>query len=224
MNILFEQPEIKEFYDTHYNMLMGESDRGCILLGVSIIDQQLDLLFQKIIPEETSKTRRKKIFDGKGAFGNIASKLDIAYVCRILPLDLVDSIKELRKTRNQLAHQTSPFVIRDNLEFIYHVLKKLDIKGCAATALSEMSLQIVRHDFTEKLLQIDNPCPDKSGEKLFSSVEEIAEYVSQEPDVADKLTEVRIRTLFVLCVLLLNALIVFHRNQALERFTSKPDA
>ena len=224
MNALFDQPEVQEFYDKHYSTLMSESDRGCILLGVSILDQQLDLLFQKIIPEDTSKTRRKKIFDSKGAFGNIASKLDIAYVCRILPLDLVDAIKELRRTRNKLAHQTSPFVISDNLEFIYNVIKKLEVKGCALTALSEMSLQIVRDGFTNKWLEVENPFADNGGEKLFNSAEEIADYVGQKPDIADKLTELRIRTLFVLSVMLLNALIIFHRNQALERLTSNSDA
>ncbi|EJL6413216.1 hypothetical protein NMR57_003724, partial [Vibrio cholerae] len=135
MIVLDEQQEVKDFYEKYYALLMNESDLGCILLGVSILDEKLDELFWKILPEDTSNTKAKMIFDNKGAFGNIASKLDIAYVCRLLPLDLVESIKEIRKVRNKLAHLTSPFKFDEQVEVLFKVLKRLEGEGCALSHL-----------------------------------------------------------------------------------------
>ncbi|EPP5349109.1 hypothetical protein [Vibrio parahaemolyticus] len=221
MNILFEQPEIDAFYNTYYEMLMDESDRGCILLGVSILDEQLDLLFRKILPDGTSKTKEKQIFDNKGAFGNIASKLDIAYVCRLLPLHIVESIKELRKARNNLAHKTSPFVLRENAEIMYNVLKRLEGKGCALSCLTNISGEVIFEGFVRELLNTEHPVPNFEGEKLFKTVEEIIEHIQSNPSIADSIMERRVRVLFVLSILLLNAFLVFYRNRALERLASE---
>ena len=66
---LFEDQDSQEFLDRAYSLLMAEADRGCVLLGVSMLDEELTTMFKSRLPKGTSNKRKKDIFDGKGAFG-----------------------------------------------------------------------------------------------------------------------------------------------------------
>lgn len=201
------------FIDKHYTLLMEESDRGCILLGVSALDEQLDELFRKLLPEKTSNKRSKQIFDSRGAFGNLASKLDIAYVCHLLPADLVDSIHLLRKLRNNLAHQTSPFAFKDNLEAIFEVFSTL--KGNVPAGLIELSREHIHGDYLKGLMEMDHPLNE--NEKMFGTQEEAIEYLYTKPDIIETLNLKRVKWVFVFGVVILAGLIIFHRDKALGK-------
>ncbi|MBO7928077.1 hypothetical protein J5X91_17730 [Pseudoalteromonas sp. K222D] len=68
MASLLEHPDSQEFFDHTYSLLMEEADRGCVLLGVSLLDEELNKMFKSFVPEKTSNKRLKEIFDGKSAF------------------------------------------------------------------------------------------------------------------------------------------------------------
>ena len=116
MASLLEHPDSQDFFDRTYSLLIEEADRGCVLLGVSLLDEELNKMFRSLVPEDTSNKRIKEIFDGKNVFGSLSSKLDIAYVCRLLPADVVNCLHLLRKLRNKLAHEASTFSIDENLD------------------------------------------------------------------------------------------------------------
>ena len=118
MASLLEHPDSQDFFDRTYSLLIEEADRGCVLLGVSLLDEELNKMFRSLVPEDTSNKRIKEIFDGKNVFGSLSSKLDIAYVCRLLPADVVNCLHLLRKLRNKLAHEASTFSIDENLDQI----------------------------------------------------------------------------------------------------------
>jgi hypothetical protein len=120
-----DHPEVESYLVGLFPLLIAESDRGAVLLGVSKIDEQLRLLFESLLPQGTSKKRKDEIFNHTGPFGGFAAKLDIAYTCRLLPSSLIDAIHRLRKLRNDVAHQTSPFTLKAHHKALYDIFALL---------------------------------------------------------------------------------------------------
>jgi hypothetical protein len=217
MELLFEHPDSQDFFRRTYSLLMSEADRGCILLGVSLLDEELTRMFELLLPPEASNNRKKEIFDGKGAFGSLSAKLDIAYVCRILPPDLVDCMHLLRKLRNKLAHNSSSFTLDENTELIFEIFEKTE--GNLAVGVAHMSLEFVYGQFLKNVMNANHPSDE--GKKLFNSREEAIEFLRDSDDVKAKLAEQKIKTMFVLGVACLGALIIFHRERAKGVFASQ---
>jgi DNA-binding MltR family transcriptional regulator len=206
-------PDSSEIIEKFYSLLMSEADRGAILLGVSIIDEQLTELFKRTAPTGLSKTLSDKLFDSRGPFGELSSKLDIAYVCNLLPKNIVDSIHKLRKLRNNLAHRTSPFSLKENLDHIYDVFATLD--KTAPSCFLSISEEAIYDNYVSKLMDFDSQANPK--ERLFSSKEEVITFLMNKPDLLDRLMEQRIKALFVVGVSTLAALIIFHREMAIRK-------
>lgn len=206
-------PDSQEIIEKYYSLLMSEADRGAILLGVSIIDEQLTELFKRTAPTGLSKTQTDKLFDSRGPFGELSSKLDIAFVCNLLPKNIVDSIHKLRKLRNNLAHRTSPFSLKENLDHIYDVFVTLD--KTAPSCFLSISEEAIYDNYVRKLMDFDSQTNPK--ERLFSSKEEVIAFLMNKPDLLDTVMEQRIKALFVVGVSTLAALIIFHREIAIEK-------
>lgn len=208
---LFENQDSQEFLERAYSLLMAETDRGCVLLGVSMLDEELTTMFKSRLPEGTSNSRKKAIFDGKGAFGTLSSKLDIAHVCQVLPEDLVNSMHRLRKLRNDLAHQASPFTIHENLETIFEIFDQ--VSGNLAAGIAHMSGEFVYQTFLQKIMDANHPMDE--GKTLFESQEEAISYLEQNDEIKTTLVVNRIKTMFVIGIACLGALIIFHREKHL---------
>lgn len=214
---LFEHQDSQEFLERAYTLLMAEADRGCVLLGVSMLDEELTTMFKSRLPEGTNNSRKKAIFDGKGAFGTLSSKLDIAYVCQVLPEDLVNCMHRLRKLRNDLAHQASPFTIQENLETIFEIFDK--VSGNLAAGIAHMSGEFVYQTFLQKIMDANHPLDE--GKKLFESQQEAISYLEQNDEIKTTLVEQRIKTMFVIGIACLGALIIFHREKNIGMIESK---
>jgi hypothetical protein len=207
---LFEHPDSQDFLDRTYSLLMKEADRGCVLLGVSLLDEELTKMFKSFIPADTSGKRMKEIFDGKGAFGSLSAKLDIAYVCHLLPSDLVNCLHSLRGLRNNLAHQASPFSIEENLERVYDIFSKTS--GNLIAGMAHLSGEFIYDLFIEKIMNTNHPMDEGKG--LFDSREEAIAYLRENDDVQKTLFEQRIKSMFVIGIAGLGALIIFHREKS----------
>lgn len=212
---LFEHPDSKDFLDRTYTLLMKEADRGCVLLGVSLLDEELTKMFKSFVPTDTSGKRMKEIFDGKGAFGSLSAKLDIAYVCHLLPSDLVNCMHSLRGLRNNLAHRASPFSIEENLERVYEIFSKTS--GNLISGMAQLSGEFIYGKFIEKIMNTNHPTYD--NKMLFSSKEEAISYLRENDDVQKTLFEQRIKSMFAIGIACLGALIIFHREKSKAKFT-----
>lgn len=213
MESLFQHPDSEKFFIEYYDLLMTEGDRGCILLGVSMLDEQLKIFFEKILPSNTSNKKRKEIFDGRGVFGSLSSKLDIAYACHLLPSDLIDCIQKLRKLRNDLAHQVNPFSIKENLEAIVQVFTLLN--GNVMAGLAQLSGEIIYGTYFKKLMDIEHPF--ESGKRFFESEHEAYAYIENNPNISNVLTDQRIKCMFAIGISILAAWIIIHREKAINR-------
>jgi DNA-binding MltR family transcriptional regulator len=192
---------------------MSEADRGCILLGVSMLDEQLKIFFEKMLPHETSVKKRKELFDGRGPFGTLSSKLNIAHVCQLLPVNIIESIHKLRSLRNDLAHQIAPFSIKENLKLIFEVFSLLTEN--LAYGLVQISGDFIYEQFYEKLMEADHPMEE--GKKLFETLEQAYSHVENNPDLIEILTEKRIKIVFVVGISVLASHIIFYREKAISR-------
>lgn len=217
MTSLFDNTESKKFLINCLGLLMKEADRGCVLLGVSMLDEELDKLFNLIIPKDTSNTRKKEIFDGKGAFGDLSLKLDIAYVCHILPADLVNSINRLRKLRNNLAHRPNPFEIKDNLSAIKDVFSL--VEGDLPSAMVKLSGEYVVSSYSQRMMETDHPT--EQGKRFCETEEEVFSYITDNENIQNILKEQRIKAMFVIGISVLASLIIYHRDKTLLRLGSE---
>ena len=214
MASLLEHPDSQDFFDRTYSLLIEEADRGCVLLGVSLLDEELNKMFRSLVPEDTSNKRIKEIFDGKNVFGSLSSKLDIAYVCRLLPADVVNCLHLLRKLRNKLAHEASTFSIDENLDQIYEIFNKTS--GNLTAGMAKLSGQFVYGQFIDKVMETDHPT-DKD-EKLFDSKEEAYAFLETNDNVKKALFEQRIKVMLVIGIASLGGLIIFHREKILGSY------
>ncbi|HCE75553.1 MAG TPA: hypothetical protein DEP04_02905 [Dehalococcoidia bacterium] len=217
MTSLFEHPDAQSFFDTSYSMIMRENDRGCVLLGASLLDEELRKMFESFLPPTTSGKRKKDIFNSQGPFGSLSSKLDIAYTCRLLPNDIVNCVHLLRKMRNNLAHQVENFSLIDNLDNIFQIFNKTN--GDLAPGIAAMSVELVVQQFVEKSLDTVHPIDD--GKKLFESEKEALDFLNSNDKLKTDLAEQRVKLMFALGIAVLGALIIIHREKAKELIDGK---
>jgi hypothetical protein len=211
MTLVMKHPEAQKIIGQMFDTVNSESDRGIVLIGLSIIDHQLKLLFESLTPDSVSSKRKKALFDSRGAFGELSSKLDIAEVCRLLPTDLVQSIHKLRKLRNTLAHEISTFSLSEHYQDVLSAFELLD--NMPPNYLLDLGLEITMRDFISSVSELKL---SESDQPMFSSIEDICDYITQNRDISDKLEHRRLKMMFAVGVSIHCSLIIFHRNNTIK--------
>jgi DNA-binding MltR family transcriptional regulator len=84
------------------DLLDKESDRGCCLLAVSFLDNEVKLLLEnKLVGSEKQK---KEIFGLNGALGTFSSRVNLSYSIGLISRQISDDINIIRKIRNDFGH------------------------------------------------------------------------------------------------------------------------
>ena len=99
-----EEEKIKDVQNLR-SFLREESDRGCCLLAVSFLDNELKLLLEEKLVGE--KKFKKELFDLNGPLGTFSSKINMGYSTGLLNTDLKSDIHIIRKIRNEFGHNYS---------------------------------------------------------------------------------------------------------------------
>lgn len=214
MKYILDDIEADRFFHKHFSLLANESDMGCVLIGASAIDQQLKLLFEQILPSDTNSKIRKRIFDGRGVFGELSSKLDIAYTCRLIPIDVYESVHALRKLRNQVAHEVTTFELKNHLTEIYNIFSR--INGNLLGLMMDSSQSLIYQQVMSEVLAAEDPI--EPSQKLFKTHSEATDFIMDNPDVLKRMSQQRLRVAFVIGVCLVGASIVFYKNQSISKF------
>ncbi|EHK7543254.1 hypothetical protein ICR46_003592 [Vibrio cholerae] len=214
MSYLFDDKEADNFFHKHYSLLANESDMGCVLIGASAIDRELTALFEVIMPSDANSKIKKRIFDGRGVLSELSSKLDIAYMCHLIPRDLYLAIHELRKLRNQIAHEVMAFKLDNHLDEIYRIFSQMN--GNLVGVMMNTSQTVLAEQAISKMLALDSPYEDK--EKAFSDSNEAINYLLENPDLIETLNSNKLRIAFVIGVSILGASVVFRKNIASKKF------
>lgn len=205
-------PELKPYFNEIVPSLIAESDRGAVLLGASYIDVQLNELFNKLVPDSVSVKRKKEIFNYSGPFGGIASKLDVALVCRILSPEIIDSIHGIRKIRNDLAHKTEKFELKEYRDQFYRTFLLLG-PGLDA-GINRMALEAMMSNLLHKLMDTEHPI--EVGKPLFEGRDKVIDYLSKNGEVLSVLEEQVPRWELAIGVGVICGMILLYRDKILS--------
>lgn len=102
-----------QWYGRYMDLFNQESDRACVILTVSIIDELLtSILKMKLVDQHSSNDT---LFDGANApFSNFNSKIDISYRLGVLSSRLCRDIHLIRRIRNEFAHNIEGCDFKDS--------------------------------------------------------------------------------------------------------------
>lgn len=109
----FKYPEIQQLLYDLLNTLFDESGRGALLIATAHVDEQLTKLIEAIFPHDLSKKHRNKLLTYPGPISSFSSKIELAYVFRLINKSLYDNLNALRKLRNDAAHSPAKFDLFD---------------------------------------------------------------------------------------------------------------
>lgn len=211
-NHFLSHPELKSYFNEIVPTLLSESDRGAVLLGASYVDEQLNILFKKLVPSSVSGKRRKEIFNYTGPFGGVASKLDVALVCRILSPEIIDAIHGIRKIRNDLAHRTSSFKLKEYQEQIYKIFSLLG--PSVDVGINRIAIEAMMSNLLAKLMESNHPADE--GKPLFEGRAEAIEYLSNNGVALKVLEEQRPRWELAIGVGVICGMILLYRDKILS--------
>jgi hypothetical protein len=209
MAYVMSHPEAQNLLAKMLDVLGEESDRGIVLLGLSLIDEQLDKLFLSLVPTTVSGKRKKALLDSRGAFGSLSSKLDIAEVCRLLPSDIVKSIHSLRKLRNDLAHEFSSFKIIENIDSILDSFELL--QNMPKGFLLNKGFDLTINNFVSSALDLKLGNTDVP---MFKNIEELIEYLKDNSDFNKKFEHQKVKVTFAIGIILICSSIIFFSEGA----------
>lgn len=86
-------------------LLSSPSDRSCVIVAVSYLDELLMEIIKLFITIPTKKEDNNKLFEGYGPLSSFNSKVVIAYRLGLISEYEYQSLQAIRKIRNNFAHR-----------------------------------------------------------------------------------------------------------------------
>jgi mannitol operon repressor len=118
--------------------ILHESDRGCILVGASALEELLEELLKSAFSfnEHVIKNAIQPLFETMGALSSFSAKTKLAYSLGLIDKWCFSDLEKIRKIRNVAAHEyfpksfESPEIIKitQSFEGIDHVVKSMNDK------------------------------------------------------------------------------------------------
>jgi DNA-binding MltR family transcriptional regulator len=117
------------------NDLFRESDRGCVLILSSDVENQLEDILKSWFDNSSDLSTKeyKNIFDFTGPLGSLSSKISICKAIGIINSSLHSDLHKIRSIRNEAAHSKESFSLSDEkikqliLSMEHNYLKKKQI-------------------------------------------------------------------------------------------------
>lgn len=107
-----EEEKVKEVQKLR-KFLLAESDRGCCLLAVSFLENELKLLLsEKLVGEKKTK---EDLFGVNGPLGTFSSKIILSFSIGLLSKSLKNDINSIRKIRNEFGHNYTKIDFNENI-------------------------------------------------------------------------------------------------------------
>lgn len=209
-----QHPEISALFADLLENLIGESDRGAVLIGAAHVDNHLRRLFEAVFPSDLSKTKRNALLNYPGPLSTYSAKVEVAYALRLLPRNVYDALHALRRIRNDVAHSPESFVLvgqEERVRQMYALDPDLP-DGIRAFAL-EMMLDYKVHVIVEKAreLQLDEEYADI--EPFLNSKQDAVRFISEHPDLGDSFKQQLPQWELAVGIFFLCSMIVFHRDR-----------
>jgi len=104
-----------DFHVTAAQMLDGESDRGCVLVGASLLDEALtDGLRRRLsLSAHAVKHAVDPLFRAMGPLSTLSAKIKTAYALGLVTESMFRDLERTRELRNAFAHKQHPVDMLD---------------------------------------------------------------------------------------------------------------
>lgn len=112
---------------TNWNQIFAESDRGCIIVALAMIDEELaSLLGSDFKCEQPDfNTIKRELFENMGPLHSVSAKAKCACAFGYISKDIYTDFTLLNKIRNRFAHFNEPASFDDSP--IHDLLRKLSL-------------------------------------------------------------------------------------------------
>ncbi len=197
-----------------FNVILGESERGAVLLAVHIIDDFLAELIKDTKPAHVSKEIFKDVTNFGGAFGSISGKSKGLYVLGLLSKQSFDAINALRQVRNEAAHSGRPFLIADHQGKFDVAIKSFG----SGQQVKRLALEIAMKQHLGKMQEVGEKLREELGKNPFETLDECIDYLSDNEEILEKL-EAKMPLWHVAT---LTYIIIEAAHHSFERLTRQP--
>jgi len=142
-----ERPELR------HQMLLEESDRGCVLIGAAALDNAMEDLLRQIFSADPAILKKsvEPLLEPNGPLGSYSAKTQVLNALGLLTLDIYGDLERIRKIRNRFAHVRDPVSFDDQsvidvvaslrtAEFFRKGIRRFNIKRQSSHAPSDRVL------------------------------------------------------------------------------------
>jgi hypothetical protein len=206
-NHFLDNPEINSYIKEKLPILVNESDRGAVLLGMSQVDNELEKLLKNIAPRDM--TNKEKNWIEKVS---LASKLNIVYTCRLLPKNIFESINKLRKIRNAVAHNVETFHLKNYDTLLKEIFELLG--DGTNTFIENVSLTYMIENGISKIMSVKHL--ENQDKFIFKDRASAINYIVEHKEVQDKIEEPMLKMKLAIGILLITGIIIYERDKSLK--------
>lgn len=109
MNKISDEPSDK-LKKALFDEMHLESDRGCILVGASVLEELLELALKEILSKDAHVVKHaiEPLFGSMGPLSTFSAKIKLAYSLGVFDKWCFGDLEKIRKIRNAAAHDYSP--------------------------------------------------------------------------------------------------------------------
>ena len=208
----FDHPDVAKLFEELFPVLVGESDRGAVLIATAQVDEQLRLLWEAATPSDFGAKALSRVMRYPGVLSSLAARADAARMANLITKHIYDAIGHLRKIRNEVAHSPESFRLRDHepeIRRVYELGPNLPI------GINRLANELVLQGLIGQAMQMKNPLDETKP--AFANPGEVMDYLSGKPELVAPLEEKRPRFELAIGATLLCASIIFARNAAKKR-------
>lgn len=103
-------------FEELFSEMFSESDRGCILIGASVLDDVLSSLLQKHLgrTDHVNKSAMEPLFAGMGPLSTFSARIKLAYCLGLIKKWEFEDLERIRKIRNKAAHEYTAKTFTNN--------------------------------------------------------------------------------------------------------------
>lgn len=205
----FDHSEVLEVINTTLNVLVGESDRGAVLVAAELINNTLGQFLQDIFPPEFKSSSLLKY---PGPLSTLSARADAVYAFRLVGKNIHHVISLFRHVRNNAAHSFSDFTLDGQSQRLQEAYTELVNPW---TSIDKLAVQLI----VEKLFRWvkadeDGTWREMYDQGVFSNPHEVLKELVKSQ--RKHLEAHRPKFHLAVAVSLLCALIVYHKKKLLD--------
>jgi DNA-binding MltR family transcriptional regulator len=133
-----EKQEESRRFEQLFAEMFDESDRGCILIGASVLDDVLCELLKKRLAksDHVAKQAMEPLFSGMGPLSSFSARIKLAYCLGLIGKWEFEDLERIRKVRNKAAHEYTAKSFADNE--IIQITQRLAGANHAVSAMKKL--------------------------------------------------------------------------------------